>query len=252
VTVVHAESGTVAFGALDGAGPLMIWLVVLSFVFVECAFIVGLFLPGDSLLFTAGVLLAQGDHEWHGWALSVVATVIAVVGNQLGYYVGRRTGTSLLARRGGKVLTEEKIQRARDFLNRRGFWAIVLARWLPWVRTLAPLVAGAARMDPRKYLVATSFGAVLWVPTLVLTGYYGADLLSDVPWLGTAFVVGGVAFLVLGTGYGIWQYRREMRRPVESQTVPIMMDGSLEAAQIGAVVASGEARGWAARRTRES
>ena len=69
---------------------------------------------------------------------------------------------------------------------------------------------------------------MLLVPTLVLVGYYGAGLLGDVPWLGTALVVGGVGFLVIGTGYGIWQYRREMRRPVASQTVPIMMDGSLE------------------------
>ncbi|RSM68913.1 hypothetical protein DMH04_46675 [Kibdelosporangium aridum] len=194
----------------------MVWLIVLSFVFVECAFIIGLFLPGDSLLFTAGLVLAQhGSHHAETWALSIAATVIAVVGNQLGYHIGRKAGTSLTGRLGGRVLTVEKLAKARDFLDRRGFWAIVLARWIPWIRTLAPMIAGAAAMDPRRYMFATTIGAVLWVPTLVLLGFYGAGLLEQYPWVVTTAVVVGVGFFIVGTVWGVWRYRQEMRKPAE-------------------------------------
>ncbi|WP_189227066.1 DedA family protein [Saccharothrix coeruleofusca] len=203
------------FISFEDAGPVAVWLITLSFVFFECAFIFGLFLPGDSLLFAAGVVLAQHDGELSAWLLSGAAMVVAVVGNQIGYYIGRSTGTRLLARRGGKVLNKENLERAREFLDRRGFWAIVLARWIPWVRTLAPMIAGAAGMDPRRFMLATAIGALAWVPTLVLAGYYAAGLLTAVPWLQTAAVVGSIAFFVVGTLYGLYRYRQEMHKPVD-------------------------------------
>jgi membrane-associated protein len=203
-------------GWLATNGPVMVWLIVLSFVFLECAFIIGLFLPGDSLLFTAGLVLAQHDtHDAHAWGLSVAATVIAVIGNQLGYHIGRKAGTSLTGRLGGRMLNRERLTKARDFLDRRGFWAIVLARWIPWIRTLAPMIAGAAGMDSRRYMAATAFGAVLWVPTLVLLGYYGAGVLEHFPWLMSTVMAVGIAFFVVGTVWGVWRYRQEMRKPAE-------------------------------------
>ncbi len=200
---------------LDTAGPLLVWVIVLSFVFVECALIVGLFLPGDSLLFGAGVVLAQHGADANAWLLSLAALIVAVVGNQVGYYIGRHTGTKFIARRGGKVLNRHNLDRARRFLDRKGFFAIVAARWIPWVRTLAPLIAGAARMDHRRFLMATTAGGLLWVPTLVLLGYYGAGLLDVLPWVKTAVVWLSIAFFVVGTGYGVWRYRQEMRKPVD-------------------------------------
>lgn len=208
-----------ATGVLESAGPVMVWIIVLGFVFTECAFIVGLFLPGDSLLFAAGVVLAQHDHEGSAWALSIAATITAVVGNMLGYYIGHKTGNALIARRGGKVLNFENLARARDFLDRRGFWAIVLARWLPWIRTLAPLIAGAASMDRRRFLLATSLGGLAWVPTLVLVGFYAAGLVEDLPWLKAAALWASIAFFVVGTVWGVLRYRQEMHRPVETETV---------------------------------
>lgn len=196
----------------------MVWLIVLGFVFTECAFVVGLFLPGDSLLFAAGVVLAQQDLEASAWALSIAATITAVVGNMLGYYIGHKTGNALIARRGGRVLNFENLARARDFLDRRGFWAIVLARWLPWIRTLAPLIAGAARMDRRRFLLATSLGGLAWVPTLVLVGFYAAGLVEDLPWLKAAALWASIAFFVVGTVWGVLRYRQEMHRPPETET----------------------------------
>lgn len=190
----------------------MVWVIVLAFVFVECAFLIGLFLPGDSLLFTAGVVLSQRDNAVDAFALAAAAVAVAVVGNQIGYYIGRQTGTTLVGRPGARVLTQERLTKAQAFLDRHGWWSVVLARWIPWIRTLAPLIAGAARMDARRYLASTAVGAVLWVPALVLAGYYGAGLLDQFPWLKTAAVVVSIAFFVLGTAYGLWRFRQEMNR----------------------------------------
>ncbi|MET9631388.1 DedA family protein [Lentzea sp. NPDC006480] len=204
-----------AFASLETAGPVAVWIIVLSFIFFECAFIFGLFLPGDSLLFAAGVVLAQHNSELSAWALSAVALIVAVVGNQVGYFIGRTTGTRVLARKGGRVLNRHNLKRAGDFLDRRGFWAVVLARWIPWIRTLAPMIAGAARMDLRRFTLATTLGAIAWVPTLVLAGYYGAGILQELPWLETIAVIISIAFFLGGTGWGIWRYRQEMRKPID-------------------------------------
>lgn len=216
-----AEASAHASGVLESAGPVMVWVIVLGFVFTECAFIIGLFLPGDSLLFAAGVVLAEHDGALHAWALSIVAVIVAVIGNMVGYYIGHKAGHTIIARRGGRVLNLENLAKARDFLDRRGFWAIVLARWIPWIRTFAPLIAGAAKMHSRKFLVATSIGGLAWVPTLVLVGYYGAGLLVQLPWLKAVALWGSITFFVLGTAYGIWRYRQEMRKPPETETVPV-------------------------------
>ncbi|MTD57669.1 DedA family protein [Amycolatopsis pithecellobii] len=220
MSIDYAASSGLGVSWLDTAGPVLVWVIVLSFVFVECALIVGLFLPGDSLLFAAGVVLASHGADANAWLLSVAALVVAVVGNQVGYYIGKHTGTRFIARRGGRVLNRANLERAREFLDRKGFLAVVAARWIPWVRTLAPLIAGAARMNPRRFLFATALGGLLWVPTLVLLGYYGAGLLDVIPWVKTVLVWLSVAFFVGGTGYGIVRYRQEMRRPVDDAGRP--------------------------------
>ncbi|MCU1681650.1 MAG: hypothetical protein JWQ81_2389 [Amycolatopsis sp.] len=212
---VYTEAAGIGVSWLDTAGPVLVWVIVLSFVFMECALIIGLFLPGDSLLFGAGVVLAQHGSATNAWLLSAAALIVAVGGNQIGYAIGRHTGTRLIARRGGRLLNRHNLERAQRFLDRKGFFAIVAARWIPWIRTLAPLIAGTARMDQKRFLLATATGGLLWVPTLVLLGYYGAGLLDSLPWLKTAALWVSVAFFVLGTAYGVWRYRQEMRRPVD-------------------------------------
>jgi membrane-associated protein len=215
VSGVYAEASGIGVRWLDTAGPVLVWVIVLSFVFVECALIIGLFLPGDSLLFGAGVVLAQHGSDTSAWLLSAAALIVAVLGNLVGYHIGRHTGGKLVARRGGRILNRHNLDRAQRFLDRKGFFAIVAARWIPWVRTLAPLIAGAARMDQRKFLVATTLGGLLWVPTLVLLGYYGAGLLDALPWVKTAALWISVAFFIFGTAFGVVRYRQEMRRPVD-------------------------------------
>lgn len=210
-----------AFGTLESAGPATVWLVVTTFVFIESALIIGMFLPGDSMLVAAGVVLAQQTGPAQVWVLCSVAALCAIAGNNVGYLLGRRTGTRVWAREGGRVLNRRHLERAHRFFERWGFWAVVVARWLPWVRTLAPVVAGAARMDRRVFLAASVIGAAAWVPGLILLGYYGAGFIVGLSWLeplATTLVVGCFAVTVV---VGLWRYHQDMRRPVdESSELP--------------------------------
>lgn len=220
---MHTATATLVAGAfrpLETAGPVLVWTIVLGFVFLECAFLIGLFLPGDSLLFTAGVVLAARGSEQQTWWLAAIATVVAIAGNQVGYRLGRHAGTKVLARKGGRILNRKNLLRATDLMHRFGFWAVVAARWIPWIRTLAPMLAGAAHMKATRYLAASSIGALAWVPTLVLLGYYGAGLLDRVPWLLHGFAAVMVTLFVVGTGWGLWRYRQELARPEDPATVP--------------------------------
>jgi membrane-associated protein len=210
-----------AFGAMESAGPVTVWVLVTTLVFVECALIVGMFLPGDSMLLGAGVVLAQQVDAPQVWALAAAAAVCAVVGNQAGYSIGRRTGTRVWAREGGRVLNRAHLERAHAFFAEWGFWAVVVARWLPWVRTLAPLVAGAARMNRRVFLVASVIGAAAWVPGLILLGFYGAALIQGLPWLEPLITFLMVACFLITVVAGLWRYRRDMSMPVdESSNLP--------------------------------
>lgn len=204
-----------AWDPLRDAGPELVWPVVLVIVFLECGFLFGLVLPGESLLITAGVVLAQHEHEVSAWLLGFAAGGAAVLGNHVGYLFGARTLTVLAARRNGRLINQQNLDHAQAFLDRWGFWAVTSARWLPWIRTLIPPLAGAARMNQRKYLTASALGAIVWAPVMVLTGYYASDFLDRNPWIRTTvLVVFGVAMLV-GTAVGLWRYRQEMHRPAD-------------------------------------
>ncbi len=204
------------FDPLISAGPALVWAVVLTFVFLECALIVGLFLPGDSMLITAGIVMAShATGETQVWALSIGAMVAAISGNQVGYVIGQRTGHRLVARKNGRYINTANLQRVSGLLERHGFLAVLVARWIPWVRTLCPMVAGAAHMDHRKYTVASTIGAVIWAPVLLLIGYYAGGFLERVPWLMPAVIVALVIGLIAGTAIGMRHYRQEMARPAE-------------------------------------
>lgn len=204
------------FGPLQTAGPLLVWLVVVTFVFIECAVIIGLFLPGDSMLLTAGIVMAtHASGTNHIWALSAGAMVAAIAGNQVGYVIGHRTGSTLVARKNGKYLNTQNLHKVNVLLEKHGFWAVLIARWIPWVRTLCPVVAGAAKMNHRRYTIASTLGAIIWAPVLLLVGFYFGSFLERVPWLLPMVLVAMIVLLVGGTAVGIWQYRKEMARPVE-------------------------------------
>ena len=164
---------------LDTLGTAAVYVVVIGLVFAECALLVGFFLPGDTLLFAGGLVAADTVRGVNlGWLLTGVL-VAAIVGETVGYLIGARMGLPMLRRHRGRVLTPERVARAEKFTDRYGVLAIISARWIPWVRTFAPLLAGATGMPWPRFLLGNVVGALCWAPTLVLAGYLAASL----PWI---------------------------------------------------------------------
>jgi membrane-associated protein len=161
---------------LDTLGAIAVYAVVIGFVFLECGLLFGFFLPGDTLLFAAGLVAADAARGVQlGWLLTGVL-VAAVVGECIGYLIGARMGLPVLRRRRGRVLTPERVARVERFTDRYGVLAIIAARWIPWVRTFAPLLAGATGMPWGRFLVANVVGALCWAPSLLLAGYLAASV----------------------------------------------------------------------------
>lgn len=152
-------------GLIQWGGTLLICIIV----FVETGLFFGFFLPGDSLLVTAGVLAAGGFLNLA--PLLILVSLCAVVGDQLGYVIGRQAGQTLYRREDSFFFKKKHLERAHDFYEKYGGKTIVLARFVPIVRTFSAPVAGAARMNYRRFLSIDIFGGVLWVWSMVLIGY---------------------------------------------------------------------------------
>jgi membrane-associated protein len=144
--------------------------VVCGIVFTETGLFFGFFLPGDSLLVTAGILAAAG-HLSLAWMLSLV-TLCAILGDQLNYLVGRKAGKALYSRPDSLFFKKKHLERAHDYYEKYGVKTIIIARFIPIVRTFCPAVAGAARMTYRTYLTFDIVGGMLWVFTTVLGGFF--------------------------------------------------------------------------------
>lgn len=151
------------------AGPPLICAIV----FVETGLFVGFFLPGDSLLITAGIVAAAASVSLPSllfrWLFPVI--LCAIVGDQLGYWIGRSAGPALYKREDSLFFRKSHLQRAHDFYEKYGGRAVILARFVPIVRTFCPPVAGAARMPYARYLSFDLFGGIFWVTATIVGGY---------------------------------------------------------------------------------
>jgi membrane-associated protein len=146
-------------------------LGLLTIVFVESGLLVGFFLPGDSLLFTAGLLSAAGTMP-PLWVLLVTIPLAAIAGDQVGYAIGRKAGPAVFRRPDSRLFRQEHVDKAESYFDRYGPRTIVIARFVPIVRTFAPVMAGVARMDYRTFLKFNVIGGVLWGVGLTTIGYY--------------------------------------------------------------------------------
>ncbi len=156
--------------------------------FAECGLLVGFFLPGDSLLFTAGLLAATGLVA-PLWVLLLVLPLAAIAGNLVGYWIGRTAGPAVLDRPDSRLFRAEYVQRSQAFLDRNGGRTILLARFVPVIRTFATVMVGASRMDLRRYALWSVIGGVLWTTALTLLGFFLGQV---------AVVRGHVELFVLG------------------------------------------------------
>lgn len=182
-------------GDLSGLAAPAVYLSLFVLVFVESGLLVGFFLPGDTVLFAAGLLAADPSHHLSVPVLVAVVLVAAVSGDALGYWLGHRYGRPYLSRRDNRVVNPQRLAAAEAFYQRWGPLAVVGARWIPWVRTLTPVLAGVSRMPYRRFLPANILGAVTWGAGLVLLG----RLAAQVHWVRTGALAIGVGFAVLFT-----------------------------------------------------
>jgi membrane-associated protein len=144
---------------------------IMAILFAECGLLVGFFLPGDSLLFTVGLLVARGLVA-PLWLLLVLLPLAAVAGNLAGWWIGRMAGPAVFDRPDSRLFKARYVDRARVFFERHGTRTVVLARFVPVVRTFATVMAGAARMDFRRFAVYSLIGALAWTTCVTLLGYW--------------------------------------------------------------------------------
>ena len=197
---------------------------VLAIVFIESGLLVGILLPGDSLLFTAG-LLSANDTLPDLWILLVSIPVAAIAGDQVGYSIGRRAGPAVFRREEGLFFRRDYVERAEHFFQRYGGRTIVLARFVPIVRTIAPVMAGVARMRYRTFLAYNVVGGVAWGVSLTTLGYFLGQIefvRANIEFI----VIGIVALSLLPIGIEILRGRRRARR---APAGPPPVEGAVEA-----------------------
>lgn len=156
---------------LDAMGAWAFWGVVFI-IFAECGLLIGFFLPGDSLLFITGLFIAEGFIDINIWLAAAILVVSAVLGNVVGYWVGMKVGPPLFDRPDSRLFKKEYVVKTHDFFEKYGARAIILARFVPIVRTFITAVAGIAGMDFRKYFIFSAIGGTLWAGGLTIAGYF--------------------------------------------------------------------------------
>jgi membrane-associated protein len=156
---------------LQWLGPwALVGLAVI--VFAECGLLLGFFLPGDSLLFTAGLFVASGAIATPLWAVCALLVAAAVLGNACGYWIGRSAGPAVFDKPRSRLFKPQHVTKTQEFFDRYGNRAIVLGRFVPIVRTFITVMAGVGRMDARRYLTYSLIGGVAWAAGVTLLGFW--------------------------------------------------------------------------------
>ena len=192
-------------GLIEWGGTVLVCLIV----FVETGMFVGFFLPGDSLLVTAGVFAGAG-HLKLGSLLTLV-TLCAIAGDQLGYFIGHKAGQGLYSRPDSRFFKRKYLEEAHEFYEHYGGKTVIMARFLPIIRTFCPPVAGAARMSYRRYLLYDICGGFLWVWGMVLVGYTLGRTVPNVDKKIHYIIAGVIVVSFLPATLHAWQRSRKPR-----------------------------------------
>ncbi|MGW0895159.1 VTT domain-containing protein [Saccharopolyspora gloriosae] len=156
---------------VSSLGPFAL-IGVCLIIFAECGLLIGFFLPGDSLLFVTGLFVATGAISTPIWLTCLLLSVCAFVGNVTGYWIGRKVGPALFNKPDSKLFKAEHVDKTHEFFERYGARAIILARFVPIVRTFITAVAGIGQMDQRKFFSYSAIGAVAWAAGMTVLGYF--------------------------------------------------------------------------------
>jgi membrane-associated protein len=192
---------------LSSLAPFIFYIVVAGIVFIETGLLFGFFLPGDSILFSAGLVAAA-----HG-NINIVILVTAIFlaaffGDQVGFVIGRVVGRPYLDKKESPRM-KRMIVKSEAFYEKYGWWAVVIARYFPWIRTFVPPIAGAAKMNYYKFLSANALGAFLWGVGITLAGFYAAT----VPWVKSSSYAIAAFFITASLISVLVKHRRHPQEP---------------------------------------
>jgi membrane-associated protein len=181
---------------------------VTAIIFIETGLLFP-FLPGDSLLVTAGLVAAAHDPlvQLNVWTLGVLCSIAAIVGDQIAYYIGKRSGDALFTKADSRWFKQEQLRAAHDFYVKHGGKTIILARFMPFARTFAPVVAGAARMHYPTFVFYNVIGGLLWIWSMLLTGYYVVKMIPGLELHVEKLIIGIIILSVTPGIYGWWKSR---------------------------------------------
>ena len=192
---------------LSSLAPFIFYIVVAGIVFIETGLLIGFFLPGDSILFSAGLVAAA-----HG-NINIVILVTAIFlaaffGDQVGFVIGRVVGRPYLDKKESPRM-KRMIIKSEEFYEKYGWWAVVIARYFPWIRTFVPPIAGAAKMNYYKFLSANALGALLWGVGITLAGFYAATI----PWVKSSSYTIAAFFITASLISVLVKHRRHPQEP---------------------------------------
>lgn len=178
---------------------------VWSVIFAECGILFGVLLPGDSLLFTLGIMARRGHYALDIMIIGCIAA--AFFGNLLGYEIGKRFGLKFFQKYARRFISDDQLDVANRFFNKHGVTTIILARFVPIMRTIAPFLAGTVQMNYRTFVIHSFIGALIWAGGLPLLGFYFGRLIPD-EWLDLLAVP---IVLIIG-GIIVWPYIQKYRK----------------------------------------
>lgn len=190
--------------------PFLIYAVVAVVIFCETGILLGFFLPGDSILFSAG-LVAATRHDLNIAVLCTAIFLAAFFGDQVGYVIGRTVGRPYLQKRSSARISR-MVTNAEKFYNQSGWWAVVAARFFPWVRSFVPPIAGVAKMNYYRFLSANAVGALVWGVGITVAGFYSARF----PWVKHSSYAIASFFISASIISGLWHYYRAKRLAADS------------------------------------
>ena len=190
---------------LSPIAPFIFYVVLGLIIFVETGLLLGFFLPGDSILFSAGLVAAARDDINIVILISVIF-LAAFIGDQVGFVIGRKLGRPYLEKSKSPRM-QRMLVKSERFYERYGWWSVVIARYIPWVRTFVPPIAGTVKMNYYKFLSANALGALLWGVGITLAGFYSGSIswVKDISYfLAAFFITGSIISAIIN-------YRRDRR-----------------------------------------
>jgi len=190
---------------LSPVAPFLFYIVIAGLVFIETGLLFGFFLPGDSLLFSAG-LVAAARTDINIVILVLLVFLAAFIGDQVGYVLGRKIGRPYFQRRNSKRM-QKMLAKSERFYEKYGWWSVVIARYIPWIRTFVPPIAGTVKMNYYKFLTANALGALLWGSGITLAGFYS----GSIPWVKDISYGLATFFISASLISALFNYLREKR-----------------------------------------